>query len=425
MQRELIRPRPAVEQRHNEAALAKSADVLREVFPPPVERHRAVCISLHGRSCSYSSRLGRKGAIGPERSPHRPTPSAAGATWSRARQTTRRREIRASPRRPPHAHRMAAIGRTSLVGGGRQAHLRQSQQQGLGVALVGSLAGEVVAVPERLRVLRRQPVEPPGGAPALRIVGVRPLRPQEEGGRPPDDRGRHRPCARPGPPRPVHHPDLPPPPRPDDARVSPYVAFNRLRTKLRRSGHLREYFAVVETTQAGALHLHVLATGRYLPQRELSKAAAAAGFGRVADIRAVTGTGDGSARRVPRQDAGGLRDEGDAARLATRGARRLRPVRTSRAWYPGGMAEAEREVGRRMAAELSLAPDPGPWLFVVKGGDGALHVRSQAAPLVLLTTGAGVAQPSGGAATAPGGRGRAASAGRRPARGPGASGARP
>ena len=204
-----------------------------------------------------------------------------------------------------------------------------------------------------------------------------------------------------------------------------YVAFNRLRTKLRRSGHLREYFAVVETTQAGALHLHVLATGRYLPQRELSKAAAAAGFGRVADIRAVTGTGDGSAGAYLVKTLAGYATKANAARLATRGARRLRPVRTSRAWYPGGMAEAEREVGRRMAAELSLAPDPGPWLFVVKGGDGALHVRSQAAPLVLLTTGAGVAQPSGGAATAPGGRGRAACAGRRPARGPGASGARP
>ena len=181
----------------------------------------------------------------------------------------------------------------------------------------------------------------------------------------------------------------------------------------------------METTQAGALHLHVLATGRYLPQRELSKVAAAAGFGRVADIRAVTGTGDGSAGAYLVKTLAGYATKANAARLATRGARRLRPVRTSRAWYPGGMAEAEREVGRRMAAELSLAPDPGPWLFVVKGGDGALHVRSQAAPLVLLTTGAGVAQPSGGAATAPGGRGRAASAGRRPARGPGASGARP
>ena len=193
-----------------------------------------------------------------------------------------------------------------------------------------------------------------------------------------------------------------------------YEAFNRLRTKLRRSGHLREYFAVVETTQAGALHLHVLATGRYLPQRELSKVAAAAGFGRVADIRAVTGTGDRSAGAYLVKTLAGNATKANAERLATRGARRLRPVRTSRSWYPGGMAEAEREVGRRMAAELSLAPDPGPWLFVVKGGDGALHLQGQASPLVPLTTGAGGAQPQGGAPTAPGGRGRAARAGRRP-----------
>lgn len=49
-----------------------------------------------------------------------------------------------------------------------------------------------------------------------------------------------------------------------------YEAFSRLRVKLRRSGHLREYFAVVEPTRAGALHLHVLATGKFLPQRRLS-----------------------------------------------------------------------------------------------------------------------------------------------------------
>src|SRR3954471_18215126 len=54
-----------------------------------------------------------------------------------------------------------------------------------------------------------------------------------------------------------------------------------------------------------------------------------------------------------RSSLAGYATKANAARLATRGARRLRPVRTSRAWYPGGMAEAEREVGSRMAAELS------------------------------------------------------------------------
>ena len=318
---------------------------------------------------------------------------------------------------------MAAIGRTSLVGGGRQAHLRQSQQQGLGwlssavsraksSRCPNAYAFYVVSLSSHRAVLL------PCGSWACVHCG----RKKKEAARLMIEDGIARARAR---GHRVRFITLTSPSRQGLTMRELYVAFNRLRTKLRRSGHLREYFAVVETTQAGALHLHVLATGRYLPQRELSKAAAAARFGRVADIRAVTGTGDGSAGAYLVKTLAGYATKANAARLATRGARRLRPVRTSRAWYPGGMAEAEREVGRRMAAELSLAPDPGPWLFVVKGGDGALHVRSQAAPLVLLTTGAGVAQPSGGAATAPGGRGRAASAGRRPARGPGASGARP
>src|SRR5262245_16934256 len=154
---------------------------------------------------------------------------------------------------------------------------------GPGVALVGSLAGEVVAVPERLRVLRRQPVEPPGGAPALRIVGVRPLRPQEEGGRPPDDRGRHRPCARPGPPRPVHHPDLPLPPRPDDAR-----AVRRLQPAADETAALRS------------------------------------------PPRVLRGRGDdagGRAASACPQDAGGLRDEGERreARNAWRATTSPRP----------------------------------------------------------------------------------------------------
>jgi hypothetical protein len=195
-----------------------------------------------------------------------------------------------------------------------------------------------------------------------------------------------------------------------------YTSFNRLRTKWRRKGSLREYFAVVETTQAGALHLHILATGTFMGQRKLSEDAAAAGFGRVADIREVTSTKDGSEGEYLVKTLAGYATKANAARLAARGARRLRPVRTSRGWFPGGMAEAERRVGRTMADEMGLPPDPGPWLFVFKAGDGSLHVRDQKGTGRPQTTGARAAQPPGGAATAPGGPGRAASAGRRPAR---------
>jgi hypothetical protein len=195
-----------------------------------------------------------------------------------------------------------------------------------------------------------------------------------------------------------------------------YTSFNRLRTKWRRSGHLREYFAVVETTRAGALHLHVLATGAFLAQHTLSKDAAAAGFGRIADIRAVKGTEDGTDGAHLVKTLAGYATKANAARLAARGARRLRPVRTSRGWFPGGMAEAERRVGRAMADEMGLPQDPGPWVFVFKAVDGSLRVRTHQGTGRPQTTGARAAQPPGGAATAPGGPGRAASAGRRPAR---------
>ncbi|MCW3003537.1 MAG: hypothetical protein JWQ20_2835 [Conexibacter sp.] len=42
------------------------------------------------------------------------------------------------------------------------------------------------------------------------------------------------------------------------------AAWNRLRTVLRKSGLLAQYAAVLETTEAGALHLHALTTGEFI-----------------------------------------------------------------------------------------------------------------------------------------------------------------
>jgi len=70
-----------------------------------------------------------------------------------------------------------------------------------------------------------------------------------------------------------------------------YAAWNRLRVRLRRSRkggpYVTEYAAVLEVQQRGALHLHVIQTGRYIRQRELAEMAVAAGFGRCTDIREV------------------------------------------------------------------------------------------------------------------------------------------
>jgi len=204
-----------------------------------------------------------------------------------------------------------------------------------------------------------------------------------------------------------------------------YEAFSKLRVKLRRSGHLQEYFAVVETTAAGALHLHVILTGRYLPQRRLSELAAWAGFGRVADIRVIKDDGAVHVSDYLVKSLAHYATKANVSRLAAKGARRLRPVRTSRAWFPGGMAEAEREVGRRLAEEFGKSSDLGPWVFVVKDGNGDLHVQQRGAPLVPLTTVPGAAQPPDGAATRTGGRGRAASTGPWPVRNPTTTGATP
>lgn len=53
---------------------------------------------------------------------------------------------------------------------------------------------------------------------------------------------------------------------------------------VRRYGPL-EYVAVVEAQKRGAAHLHVVYRGPFIPQQLLSKLAARAGFGKIADIR--------------------------------------------------------------------------------------------------------------------------------------------
>lgn len=155
-----------------------------------------------------------------------------------------------------------------------------------------------------------------------------------------------------------------------------YEAWNRLRGSLRRLGYLREYAAVVETTGTGALHLHALTTGKFIPQKRLSALACQAGFGRVADVRAVRpgeGTGDDDRRAsayVSKQLAGYMsKQKTDALKAKT--AKRRRPFRCSRGWGLS-LAEAERLVAQAwVEGREQEAADEGPWVLIHRGVTGA------------------------------------------------------
>lgn len=153
-----------------------------------------------------------------------------------------------------------------------------------------------------------------------------------------------------------------------------YTAWNRLRIKLRRSGDLREFVAVVETSAAGRLHLHVLMTGQYIPQHVLSRLAAEARFGAICDIREVKRAANDPrecAEYVAKELAGYV-TKAKVESLTGKTARRRRPVRQSRQWCGDSAREAERIVVQQSREQEK---DEGPWAFIQKAGDGSLHVR--------------------------------------------------
>lgn len=183
-----------------------------------------------------------------------------------------------------------------------------------------------------------------------------------------------------------------------------YLAFNKLCLKLRRSGELLQYLAVLETT-AGTngcpplLHLHVLASGSYIRQSRLSElwAWATDGKARVTDIRAVRGVGDDSAAGYLVKQLAYYCTKSQVAQLEQPAGGRSRPVRCSRGWLPGGFTAAEKAVAQLMAEEQGRDPDPGPWLFVSRRGDGSLSVRQNAGEQALAVTDDDGAAPPGAA----------------------------
>jgi len=152
-----------------------------------------------------------------------------------------------------------------------------------------------------------------------------------------------------------------------------YRAWNRLSLALRRAGKLREYAACVETTKAGALHLHVLATGSYIKQSVLSERAARSGFGAVVDIRAVKDDAQGarSARYISKELAGYITKQ-KAEALSSKTAVRRRPLRTSRGWGVS-LRAAEKLLAEQEGGEGER--DVGPWLLVLALPDGSLRIR--------------------------------------------------
>lgn len=151
-----------------------------------------------------------------------------------------------------------------------------------------------------------------------------------------------------------------------------YASWHRLRIKLRRLNVLDQYAAVVETQKRGALHLHVLATGNYIPQTKLCELASWAGFGNVSDIREVRQSGKrrgNVADYVAKELAAYVSKEG--ASLAEKANVRRRPVRFSRGWGCS-LRTAERLIADEIAEKFGEPRDPGPWVILRKAPDGSL-----------------------------------------------------
>lgn len=140
---------------------------------------------------------------------------------------------------------------------------------------------------------------------------------------------------------------------------------------------MTEYAAVLEVQQRGALHLHVIQTGRYIRQRELAEMAVAAGFGRCTDIREgkrIMGSETkGSAGYVTKQLTGYLSKQ-NAEALSAKTNQRRRPLRTSRGWGMS-MERALRLLRDAVLEETGKDRDEGPFAYVQVLPGGEVLVR--------------------------------------------------
>lgn len=137
--------------------------------------------------------------------------------------------------------------------------------------------------------------------------------------------------------------------------------------------YLHEYAMVLEVGSRGQqrLHTHILMTGRFIHYRRLSEWASRCGFGRVADIREVKTT-DGVAAYATKM-AGYVSKAGRTEELAQRSIQRVRPVRSSRQWLPGGLRGVEEELRLRRPPSAR----PRNWLLIEHCGGAGLDARDR------------------------------------------------
>jgi hypothetical protein len=163
----------------------------------------------------------------------------------------------------------------------------------------------------------------------------------------------------------------PAPARPPRGSGGEKQAQWRRRCKARRS-FLREYALVLEVGPRGShqLHAHVLMTGRFIPQRQLSAWAKRCGFGKVAYIQDVQ-LGDAAevAAYASKLAGYGSKAGQEVAKLKKRAGLRLRPLRTSRGWCPGGLRKVEEDLGIRNSSKRT---DAGPWVLIRHDSHGRL-----------------------------------------------------
>ena len=124
--------------------------------------------------------------------------------------------------------------------------------------------------------------------------------------------------------------------------------------------------------RGGRLHAHVVLTGRYVHQPRLAAWARRSGFGSVVDIRSVNvGSADEVAAYASKLAGYSSKAGKDVAAMRSRANQRLRPLRTSRGWYPGGLRQVEADLGIRGSGEND---DRGPWVLIRHDGAGVITV---------------------------------------------------
>jgi hypothetical protein len=154
-----------------------------------------------------------------------------------------------------------------------------------------------------------------------------------------------------------------------------YRSWNHLRIKLRRLDVLDQYACVVEIQpkRGVALHLHVLATGRYYPKAKLGERAVECGLGPVCWIKNVERDRPEDDKRSAIYVAKDLANyvSKDAAGLAEKTNVRRRPVRFSRGWGCS-LTQAQELIREEIREARDQERDPGPWVVVRQAPDGSL-----------------------------------------------------